>query len=260
MSGGTDAATAVTPGDADWASAGRTLSWVTAAAFVLAAILYLLLAFDIVAPAPTPNPSLDFVGTITASFEYQARVRPVDIAATATFALGFLALGALGLVLGRLLRGGASATLGGAAFAVGSVLGAASQLVYLGGGLVATNPQYCDCVYRPEQVVSQLTGLQIILGIQSWMLAASFVVLAAGMLLVAVAAPLARWPSSAWTRLSQGLAVFLVLIAVVTVLQTTVDLGVLPRVMVLLGAGILLPLWVLWLARQLRSSQMASRA
>lgn len=241
------------PVDADdgWRSAGRALSWLVAATFLLAAVIYLLIAFNLVVPPPEPNPRLNFVESMTASFEHQSRVWPLEIPGTVLFGAGFFALAGLGLVLGRLLGGQAAASLGAAGFGVAGVLAGATQLVFLGAALVATNPELCDCVYAPEQVVSQATGLWIILGAQNWMLAGSFLLLAAGMALFAAAPVEAAGLSRGWARLSQGLAAYLVLTAAVSVLQTAVDLGPIPQLIVLVGAGILLPIWTIWLARQL---------
>ncbi len=241
------------PGDAaGWRSIARILAWLVAIAFVVAAVLFLLLAFNILVPAPEPNPAFNYVEATSAAFEHQARLWPIEIPSTLLFALGFFALGGLGLALTPLLdRTDAGASLGGIAFAIGGSIAAVTQVVYLGGALVASNPQYCDCVFAPEQVLSQATAIGVLSGARDWLLGASFIVLAAGMWLVGSAARDRIGIRPAWATLSIGLALVFVLAAVVGVVAPVIDLGAVPQLVVLLGAGILLPVWAIWLARQL---------
>jgi hypothetical protein len=84
-------------------------------------------------------------------------------------------------------------------------IGILSQAIYVGGKEVAIAPYYCDCEFLSEQMISRVTVLEVIGGIQSWMIDAFTFLLALGLLALASLASAAAWPSL-FVRASQLLA------------------------------------------------------
>ncbi len=113
-----------------WPALARALAWIMAAAFVLASVLLLLFAFQVFGGPPEPGEV--FIDNVLADFAWQQTQWPLEFAGTALFAIGFLALGGLAPVLGR-LAGPADARRGlvTVAFLGAGGLGAASQLLWL---------------------------------------------------------------------------------------------------------------------------------
>jgi hypothetical protein len=230
-----------------WIRIGRLLSWLVAACFLVAAVMNLLLEFDITASKPEAAPA-DLVDGTLAVFRNEQMRWPQELSFSLLFALGFAALAGLGILLARFLgRSEAPASLASATFVAAGTLGVGAMLLYLGAKQVAIDPHYCDCKYAPEQIISQSRGLALAEGSQRWLLT-GFVVLAGLGFYQLARLSLERGVfSTGWARLTQALAVVLVLglVSLVPRLDRVFE------VVVFLGAAILLPLWAVWLDRQL---------
>jgi hypothetical protein len=235
-----------------WVWIGRLLSWIVAGSFLLAGIMFLLVESGITAPEGRTAPRAarqDFVDATIAFFQDEQARWPQELAASLLFALGFAALGALGVLLARAL-GGTEARAGvlSSTFAVAGTLGVAAQLLYVGVKQVAIDPRYCDCRYAPEQIISQARGLALAEGAQRWLLGGFFVLAALGFWQVAQLSLQRGVFSTWWARLSQLLAVVL-LVQLVVPLAPQFELAL--QLVVFVGASILLPFWAVWLSRQL---------
>jgi hypothetical protein len=84
----------------EWPTLARTLAWTMSVAFVVASILLLTSALELF--GGPPEPGADFLDNVLADFAWQQTQWPIELAGTALFAIGFLALAGLGPVLGRL--------------------------------------------------------------------------------------------------------------------------------------------------------------
>jgi MFS family permease len=225
----------------EWPALARALARTLTATFLLGTIA--LAIFSFVPLGTPPGPIEDFLERVVADFEYLQTIWPLEFAGTALFALGFLALAGLGPTIGRL----ADADDGrrgivGAAFVVGGVLGAAAQLLWIGVRPVATNPQYCDCGLLAEEIMSRLMILDSVGAAQDWLVAGAILAAAAG---TAVAGTLGREAGmpTGWLWLSWTIAALSVVVAVLPILR----LYPFDTLAVVLVAGILFPIWALWL-------------
>ncbi|HEV8682227.1 MAG TPA: hypothetical protein VGS09_05540 [Actinomycetota bacterium] len=147
-------------------------------------MIFFLLAYDVTAPAFESEPGRDFVDTLIAFFQNEQARWPQEVVASLLFAAGFLLLVALAWLLRYGFgRDDVRAGLASSALAVGGFLGAASQLIYLGAKQVAIDPHYCDCVYAPEQIISQDRALALADGTQRWLIMGFLLIAAIGLYL-----------------------------------------------------------------------------
>ena len=138
--------------------------------------------FELTGAAPADKP--DFIDTIVAFFTWEEGRNPIDFAASALVALGFMALGGVGALLARLADAfDARRTLISVTMVAGAILGTTSQLWWIGVKGVATDPHYCDCGFRAEEITSRLMALRIAGSVQTWLLIGGIVATSIGVLL-----------------------------------------------------------------------------
>lgn len=225
-----------------WSSVVRGLAWILAIAFFISAVLTALLAFEVLGPPAERGE--DFIQFILDMFLWEQDRWPIDFAGSALAAIGFLALGALGPAFQRLTapedgrRG-----LVGTSFLSAGLLGAASQLVWIGAKPIATSPQYCDCGFLQEEIMSRLMILNVVGGVQGWLINGGLIALAVGLVIVVRLGQRAGMPIG-WRWLSLAIAAMSLLGVAISFLD------VYPALLVLLIAGVLAPAWALWLSRR----------
>ena len=226
----------------DWATTLRALALLVTAFFFAAAVLQAVLAFDVLGAAPREQD--DFIEQTIDLFTWEQSRWPVEFAATALFGLGFLALGGLGVLLSRLAAtADPRRLLTTSAFLGAAGIGAASQLMWLGVKPIATSPQYCSCGLRAEEIMSRLMILGVGSVVQVWLVIGALLLLAFGTVLLAGIGR-EHGMSSRWVWLSLAIAALSVAIAILSVLSAyPVD-----QLVLLVTAGILTPIWALWLA------------
>jgi hypothetical protein len=225
-----------------WQVGVRVLALLVTAFFFAAAVLQGVLAFDVLGPPPPEQE--DFIERVIDAFEWEQTRWPVEFAATALFALGFVALGGLGALLSRLVGSGdPRRLLMTAAYLGAGGIGAASQLVWLGVKPIATSPQYCECGLRNEEIMSRLMILDVAGSAQLWLAIGAIVLAAVGAVLVAGIGRERGMPGS-WAWLSLVIAVVSLASAGLAVI------GAYPfdQLALLVAAGILIPVWALWVA------------
>jgi hypothetical protein len=230
----------------EWPSLARVLAWIVAVAFVGGTVLVLVLSFGLL--GSPPERMEDFIDSIVADFAFQQTLWPLELLGTTLFAIGFLALGGLGPVLGRLAapddaRGG----LVTASFLAAGGLGAASQLLWIGTRAFAINPQYCDCGLRAEEIMSRLMAIGIVTSVQALLISGAMVAASVGVVMAGALGREHGMPIG-WWWVSIAVAVVALIGAVVPLLRIyPVDV-----LITALVAGILFPIWALWLAARAR--------
>jgi hypothetical protein len=248
--------------DVAWRTISSRLGWFVAATFVVSMLFFASHRFHILVPEPGFPPADEtFVDGLIASFEHQQAHWPEDLVSSLSLAAGFVGLALLGVTLRRAMgsehpRGAVLAV----AFLVAGTIGAASQVLYLGATEVATNPMYCDCGFLAEEIVSREMAHQIALNVGFWMTDASVVLFAIGLWAFAALAPASDW-------VPDGLAMYARVLAVLAILSviwdrvaaplldtggTEIDFGLIGGVITLLVAGVLVPIWAVWVARAAR--------
>jgi hypothetical protein len=169
-----------------WCRVGRTSGYVVAAATFVATVLYLLDATGAIGSDPDyhatgAGPLQDEASFWVALFAHRHHVLWDVIARDTLYPVAFVALAVLALAV-RALVGADDprAQLLMLFFAVGGVVSALSDLIYLGNvewwritGWSASQPEQMVAIGRSTETISKLTV---------WLEAAGFVVLAAGLL------------------------------------------------------------------------------
>ncbi len=234
-------------GRIEWASAARILGWVIGISLFVGAITRMALSFELF-PLPEIADDADFVDRIMTINEFQTSLWPLEFTSFVAFAIGFAALASLGPVLSRLAsdddaRGGlvlaALLGLGG--------LGLASQLLQIGSIPFLTSPELCDCGLREHEIVAREVVINTLFGVQLWLVVGALVLATPGLLFAGSLGADAGMPEG-WRWLSVVIALAAVVLAVLAVLETY------PFDQYLLGltAGILVPIWAIWLAMRSR--------
>ena len=230
----------------EWSSLARVLAWTLAITFIFGTVTVLLLSFQAFGSPPAPKP--DFADRIVAEFEFQQSQWPIDLAGTAAFAVGFLALGGLGPVLARLADSDdARRGLVTAGFLTAGGLGTAAQLLWIGTAPVATDPHYCECGLLADELMSRITALNIVQGAQTWLTSGAIVAAAAGVVAAGTLGREAGMPK-AWLWVSLALAV----VGVIAAILPVVDIYPFNVLLIAVIAGVLFPIWAIWLALRAR--------
>jgi hypothetical protein len=115
--------------------------------------------------------------------------------------------------------------------------------MWIGVRPIATNPQYCECGLLAEEIMARLMILDVAMGIQTWLVTGAILTASGG---VVIAGNLGRESGmpAGWLWLSLGIAA----LAVVGTLLTILRVFPLDAIVTILLAGILFPIWALWLA------------
>lgn len=241
-----------------WRTISSRLGWFVAATFVVAMVFFASRLFHILVPEPDHGAAGTLVDNLLASFEHQRLHWAEDLVSSLGLAAGFVGLALLGVTLRRALgsehpRGAVLAVT----FLVAGTIGAAAQVLYLGATEVATSPGYCDCGFLAEEIVSREMANQILISVVRWMTDASVLLLAIGLWAFAALAPVSAWVPA-------GLAVYARVLAVLAILsviwgrvaaplldtgQTDLDFGLIGGLIHVVLAGLLVPIWAVWVAR-----------
>lgn len=246
-----------------WRTISSRLGWFVAATFVVAMVFFASRLFHILVPLPEFRPAETFVDNLIASFEHQQEHWIEDLVSSLGLAAGFVGLALLGVTLRRAL--GSEHTRGAVlavAFLVAGTVGAASQVLYLGATEVATNPQYCDCGFLAEEIVSREMTHQIALNVVFWLTDFAVVLFAIGLWAFAALAPVSAWVPDrlvAYTRVVAVLAALSVVwdrvaAPLLDTGQTEIDFPLIGGLITLLVAGVLVPIWAAWVARAASST------
>jgi hypothetical protein len=237
-------------GPIPWSSATRVAALLVTAFFVAATVLQALIIFELL--GPRPGGGVDFIDEVLRGFAWEQERWPVEFAATALFAAGFVALGGLGTMLAGLAdRGDARRSLVRAAYLGAGGLGLAAQLLWLGVKPIAANPQLCECGLRAEEIMSKLMILNVAGDTQAWLVIGAIFLAAIGALLFAPVGRRAGMPVG-WVWLALAPAILAPLAAVLHILQAFEA----EWIVLLVVAGIAVPIWALWIA--LRSEAIAA--
>lgn len=229
-------------GRLSWHSTLRVAALLAVAFFVAGSVLQAILSFDLTGAPPPDKP--DFLDTIEAFFAFENGRAAIDLGGSTLFALAFLALAAVGILLSRLAENtDARRSLGAAAFLGSAGLGVAAQLTWIAIKPVITSPHYCDCGFRAEEVTSRLTILHVAGNLNLWLTIGFIVIASIAFVLVARLGADAGL-GNGWAWLSYATAAVGLLAAAVS----ASDIHPAGDLLTLLVAGILLPVWALWVA------------
>lgn len=253
--------------DAGWRTLSGRLGWLVAISFIVAMVFFALKLFHVIVPEPEPPlPDSTFVDNLIASFEHAQQHWIEDLVSSVLVAVGFVGIAILGAALRRALDPDrpAGAVLA-VTFLVAGALGAATQLAWLAAMEVTTNPFYCDCGFLAEEIVSRAMIRDVVDNVMFWMTDASVLLFAIGLLPFASLGTRSAWVPSGLAVYARVVAVlgFLVVLwdRVVPALdtgETGIDLPLIGGMITIVFAGVLIPIWAIWLARGARAPSDAS--
>jgi hypothetical protein len=227
-----------------WPTTVKVIVGLMVAGMVAGTVLLLVEVYELTGAFPAETG--DFVNDIQAGNEFLTAQYPLDFAGSALFAIGFAALGLLGLLLARVVGPGDSRgpILSGTLLLAGG-LGVAAQLVLIGATPVATSPQYCECGLLAEELMSRLMAFNIVQGIQTWLTNGAILAAAAGLVIAARPGVHAGMPRG-WAYLGYLTALAGIIVVVLwSFSHETFPFNLWSQVVV---AAILLPAWAIWLA------------
>ena len=180
--------------------------------------------------------------------DYRIAIWPIFALGNFAFGVGFVALAGLGLALAaRLGSSDPQRIVIPTSLGVAGVLGAVGQFILIGAAQVTIDMAYCDCGFKNEEIVSQIWGQMLIEGASEWLVNAAAVLAAIGIVGADVA--FRRRMPAAWDIVSWLTAIGLIATVVVGFLDLQGDLRFYLQVFV---AGVLVPIWTIWLGASLR--------
>ncbi len=230
----------------------RWLCWALVVLAIISALFTVFFTFGIVVPPPPPELD-DLVEQIDANRLGDQAIFPyVFIQSLATIGVFLIAA-----VLGTLLRGWTSASslrdTMVLLFVVGGILGIVANVINIAVSNAATFG-YCDCGYKPEELIAQDKALTVGWELVNWLSLTAVTLVGVG---VAIAGRLLD-VSPAWRTLSYVIAALLLIAAAIRAISAFVFISAfdpfqVTDLLVALAAGILVPIWAILLARGLGS-------
>jgi hypothetical protein len=247
----------------DWRTWGQWLAAIAGASFALGALLTLIDALNLTAPAPSFPEGATLPDRILAILQNQSQRFPVVFIASLAAIVAFVSLAALGPVLRRALgilhvpRG--NVVVG--TFALGGAIGVIGQLIFIGGQAVASDATYCECAFRDPQLIARGGVLDLVSSMNAWMTWGTIAFFAAGLFAVATHPQAGRVAPRRWVVLTLTLATLMALVAVIGAgfpplaqsLRWDVDPSLVTGVPSLVVLLILMPWWSFWLRSWLGS-------
>jgi hypothetical protein len=211
-----------------------------------AAVASAVLGFNLLGDPPLRAEGSDWVDFTVTRLAFDRDRLVWDAAASLLFAVAFVALAGVGLLLGRAWSAARDhGSVLAALFLVAAILGATAQLLHVGAVQAATEPTICDCGYRAEEIIGRLQALQLADSGQTWLMHGALLSAAVGLTLAAALGSAASWPR--WLLVTSWLIAALL---VAGVAATLLELELLPDLIVLATAGVLLPVWAIGVARR----------
>jgi len=232
----------------------RWLCWALVALAITSGVITLGFALHIGAPPPPPETE-DLVNRLLAFRADDVRIFPIIVIGS----LASLGVFLVGAILGSALRRWVADTPARDAmvllFVVGGVIGVAANLFNIGVGNAATYG-FCDCGYKTEEVIAQDYALSLGWTAVNWLTLGAVTLVGIG---VALAGRLLNF-SSTWRLVSYAIALLLLVAIALRLLAAFVfvplfDPFQVSDLLTAVGAGILVPVWALLLARDVSASQ-----
>ncbi len=248
----------------DRGSTISTLGYGLAVTLVVASLLNLARALDLFGAPPVRGDGQDFVEFLLQVAAYDHDRLALYDAAALLFGIAFLALAALGFVLGPVgagdqpdspERGDGARRLLTTAFVVAGTLGVASQLADIGVTAVAANPTYCDCGYLAEEIVGRLQAINTGFHVSGFLRDGALLIGAGGFALLAVNGLRRRAMNT-----GKWLALTAAILLVLYVLAEIADLSIVSDLILLAATLIVIPAWAVLLARRAGDEPIAAWA
>ncbi|MEZ0239871.1 MAG: hypothetical protein ACAH65_03655 [Chloroflexota bacterium] len=229
----------------------RTLSWTVAVLLVAATVLQFVDQLNLYAQPPVLPESANMVERRLGTTDYRAAIWPIFFGSHFLFALALLVVVPLTYVIGaRLPRTEDRRLLMTSTLAGGALIGAIGELILIGAIQPTIGLAYCDCGFKDQEVVSQIWAAMLIEGSYRWLLNGTALMLGVGFWIAGTLLR-GRGMSEAWEWLSRGIAVAFVVPVILSVVETGEEVS---NLLAALVTGVLVPVWAIWLGRNLGTS------
>jgi len=227
----------------------RWLAWSVGLLFLVGTVFQLVDFFNLYTTPPDLPESLNMVDFRLAVQDYRVAIWPIFLLGNLATGVGFMAVTALGVALAGRLAGDDPHRVGIAAgLGMAGIFGAVAQLLIIGVTQPTIDNGYCDCGFKETEIVAQIWGQQLAESASRWLTNTALVLAAVGVV-AAGRAFRERMPTS-WGIFSWLTAIGMVAAAVIPFLRINPDLDVWILVVV---AGVLVPIWALWLGTSFRA-------
>lgn len=219
------------------------LSWIVAAAFLLATVLVFLDRLNLVATPPEIPEDANLVDRMIALAPFRQAIWPVFLWTNLLFGIGFVAAVTFSDAVAARVGGASSfRTLA----IVGGIIAAVASIIPLGAVNASVWQLYCDCGFKETEIVSQLWAQTVSEDIADWLNRFASVILAVALvMLVRDAGRVMSSTLRIWTYLA---AVALVVAPLMITVEFLGDPS-LPDYLTALAGGVLIPVWAVWLGR-----------
>ena len=225
-----------------WQSSLQVTALLVVAFWLVGSVLQAILSFNLTGAPPPEKP--DFLDSQEAFFAFETSRWRMEFAANALFALGFATFAGVGVLLSRLASADdARRSLGAAAFIGAGLIGALGPLIWIAFKPLLTSPDLCPCGFRAEEVTSRLVVLGVTDSLTMWLNIGFITLAVVGVVLVTSLA--------AEAGMGRGWAMYSYLVAaagVVVALGAALGLEPYAYYSTIVLAGILIPVWALWVA------------
>ncbi|HUP82824.1 MAG TPA: hypothetical protein VM284_01385 [Candidatus Limnocylindria bacterium] len=228
----------------------RNLCWTLAFAAIVAAVLQLLLTFNLWAGGPTqPDPQSDLVTHLEAFRANDVESFPIAFGSSLAALVAFAVIGVIGVAL----RPRAESATGRDAMATLLLIGGVTGVVAMAMALAVTQTStfgYCDCGFKNEELIAQDYALTVGFIASAWVFNAALALVGFGVWLAGKVVSVSTW----WRQLSYAIALILIISVALRVLASYVSFGEIDLfhwtdVVINLTIAILVPIWAILLAR-----------
>jgi hypothetical protein len=229
----------------------RRLCWIVAGLLVVATALQFVDQLNLYAQPPNLPEAANMVERRLGSADYRSAIWPIFFGSHFLFGLALLLVVPLSYLLGaRLPRTDDRRLIMTSMLAGGALIGAIAELIVVGSVQPTIGLTYCDCGFKDQEVVSQIWGVMLIEGATGWLLNGTALMLAGGFWLAGTLLR-NRGMNEAWEWLSRAIAVVFLVPVVLSILETGDEVS---NLLAALATGILVPIWAIWLGRNLGAS------
>lgn len=229
----------------------RRLCWIVAGLLVVATALQFVDQLNLYAQPPNLPESANMVDRRLGSADYRSAIWPIFFASHFLFGLALLVVVPLAYLVGaRLPRTDDRRLVMTSTLAAGALIGAIAELIVVGSVQPTIGLTYCDCGFKEQEVVSQIWAQMLIEGSTVWLLNGAALMLAVGFWLTGTLLR-TRGMNETFEWLSRAIAVVFLIPVVLSILETGEEVS---NLLAALATGILVPIWAIWLGRNLGRS------
>jgi hypothetical protein len=234
----------------------RTLAWLSWPLIILVVIsAAVTLLFTLGELLPPPDESDDFVDQLVFMRIHDEQAFPfVIVGSLATLGV-YLIAAMLGVVLRAWTDPAPTRDAMALLLVTGGVIGIGAQLLNIGVG-DAARPSYCDCGFRPEEVIGLQEALNVGWSMINWLSIGAITLVGFG---VALAGRVIE-VSSVWRLLSYAIAAAVLVAVAIRVAASIVFIGafdpfLVSDLIVAITSAIFVPVWAILLSRGISEPQ-----